>query len=157
MLSFNPKEIAQTLSKQVYTDWNTQCFLLEWIPICTLNMVFLCLVTNGLDIVTGEQEKKDLLESLGRLKDDFLLKKFEEESSSTADLYSGFEANSQTDLSAEVCISVTVYAYMYLYMYMQISFVERYSVPCCRLACEIRTKTLSVSNIQSIKLLTLAS
>lgn len=41
------------------------------------------------------------MESLGKLKDDFLIKKLEEESS-TIDLYVGLDTASQSDLSAEV-------------------------------------------------------
>mgnify|MGYP001791696130 CR=1 FL=1 len=41
------------------------------------------------------------MESLGKLKDDFLVKKLEEESN-TIDFYAGLDAVSQSDLSAEV-------------------------------------------------------
>ena len=49
----------------------------------------------------GEEEKKSLMEDLGRLKDDFLLRKFQE-ADSTADLYTAASldaVSSQTDLT----------------------------------------------------------
>ena len=53
------------------------------------------------DTFAGEEEKKSLMEDLGRLKDDFLLRKFQE-ADSTADLYTAVSldaVSSQTDLT----------------------------------------------------------